>query len=60
MEKVLKFSSHSSGVSGTWSGWACFAIIDAFLDLVQHLDSLFHILGIAHRHSAGVMDHKAK
>ena len=36
----------------------CVGIDDAFLDLGQHLDGLFHVLGVAHRNGAGVMDHQ--
>ena len=31
---------------------------DALLDFGQHLDGLFHVLGIAHCNRAGVMDHQ--
>ena len=31
---------------------------DALLDLVQRGDSLLHVLGVAHRNSAGVVDHE--
>ena len=33
-------------------------IDDALLDFCQHLDGFLHVLGIAHRNGAGVMDHQ--
>ena len=36
----------------------CVGIDDTFLDFGQHLDGLFHVLGVAHGNSAGVMDHQ--
>ena len=33
-------------------------IDDALLDFGQHLDGFFHVLGVAHRNGAGVMDHQ--
>ena len=33
-------------------------IDDALLDFIQHLDGLFHVLGIAHRNGTGVVDHQ--
>ena len=36
----------------------CVGIDDALLDFGQHLDGLFHVLGVAHRNGAGVMDHQ--
>ena len=34
------------------------SIDDALLDFLQHLDGLLHVLGVAHRNGAGVMDHQ--
>ena len=51
--------AHEVGDAGmAESALRCVGIDDAFLDLGQHLDSLFHILGIAHGNGAGVMDHQ--
>ena len=36
----------------------CVGIDDAFLDFGQHFNGLFHVLGVAHCNSAGVMDHQ--
>ena len=36
----------------------CVGVDDALLDLVQHLDSFLHILGVPHRNGTGVMDHQ--
>ena len=51
--------AHEVGDAGVAESALCsIGIDDAFLDLGQHLDGLFHVLGIAHRNRAGVMDHQ--
>ena len=36
----------------------CVGIDDALLDFGQHFNGFFHVLGIAHRNGAGVVDHQ--
>ena len=51
--------AHEVGNTGVAeSALRCVGIDDALLDFSQHLDGLFHILGIAHCNGAGVMDHQ--
>ena len=51
--------AHEVGDTGVAeTALCCVGIDDTFLDFGQHLDGLFHVLGIAHRNGAGVMDHQ--
>ena len=51
--------AHEVGNTGMTQAALCsVSIDDALLDFVQHLDGLFHVLGVAHRNGAGVMDHQ--
>ena len=51
--------AHEIGNAGMGQTRLCgIRIDDAFLDFVQHLDGFFHVLGVAHRNGAGVMDHQ--
>ena len=51
--------AHEVGNTGVAeSALRCVGIDDALLDFSQHLDGLFHVLGIAHRNGTGIMDHQ--
>ena len=51
--------AHEVGNAGMSQTRLCgIRIDDALLDFGQHLDGFFHVLGVAHRNGAGVMDHQ--
>ena len=51
--------AHEVGNAGVAETAFCsIGIDDALLDFGQHLNGFLHVLGIAHRNGAGVMDHQ--
>ena len=51
--------AHEVGNAGVAESALCsIGIDDALLDFGQHLNGFLHVLGVAHRNRAGVMDHQ--
>ena len=51
--------AHEVGNTGVAESALCsIGIDDALLDFGQHLNGFLHVLGVAHRNRAGVMDHQ--